>query len=132
MMRFGFALLGLVACGGGTPVEQTSDLLGHWQIETGQPDASARSVTFEEAGPAFSMTTSGDNFANGTFNVQIEEGLVLLFPVDPANTTWCSPSASINRDGEEVCFDAFDAARCALAVGRVPVESPLVGCYLLQ
>lgn len=120
----------LAACGGGaSDIETSAELDGGWAIKSGQPDGAADHVSFEDNSPgfAFTLTSAGGTFGNGTYNVQVPEGLVLLFPVTPANTTWCSPGATI--DGDTLCFDPFDADLCGLAVGRVPVESPVVGCY---
>jgi hypothetical protein len=126
-------IVALAACGGGAEdVEQSSDLFGRWALESGEPAAAAPEVRFDDPGFAFALTTADGEFVNGTYNVQAGEAdhLVLLFPVDPPNTTWCSPGATI--DGDEVCFEAFDADRCSLTVGRIPVEGPVVGCYTRQ
>ncbi|MBX3160664.1 MAG: hypothetical protein KF773_32155 [Deltaproteobacteria bacterium] len=120
----------LVACGGdGTDdVTKSKDLLGRWAHASGGT-MPAQKVTFDDdpiAGFTFTITLSAASFTSGTFEVLNDGGAVLLYPADPAATTWCAPGASF--DGENICFADFDT-RCEQLPGRAGVRSPLSGCF---
>lgn len=128
-MRQALLLLVVVAaCGDGTyEIAESSDLVGRWTHASGGQN-SAKHITFEHDTQAnaftFTVTLADSTFTSGTF--EVNNGLVLLYPTTPADTTWCSPGAGY--DGKQICYDAFGSA-CNAAPGRAGVMSPISGCY---
>jgi hypothetical protein len=121
--------LTVAACGGGPEdITTANQLLGGWTHSDGGT-MPAESVTFEKdpiAGLTFVASLDSATFANGTFEVLAESGFVLLYPASPANTTWCSPGATIEEG--VICFEDF-GAECDALVGRPGVPSPMSGCF---
>jgi hypothetical protein len=123
-----FALaLAVAACGGPEDITSSSQMLGRWNHSDGGT-MPALTATFEKdatAGFIATVKLTETRFTGATFEVT-PDALVLVFPADPANTTWCSPGATIEES--TLCFEDFGTV-CDEIPGRPGVASPLSGCF---
>jgi hypothetical protein len=125
-----FLVVGVAACGGPEDITSSSQLLGRWDHSDGGT-MPAEKVTFEKdttTGMTSFIATvalTATRFTGATFEVT-PDALVLVYPADPANTTWCSPGATL--EDSTLCFEDFGSV-CDAIPGRPGVASPLSGCF---
>ncbi len=119
-------LLAFVGCSN-DQVTQSSQLFGTWnRTITDESLTIARQVDLVDD-LTFTLMFDDGSAAAGTW--EVNNLYVLLYPAQPANTTWCVPNAT--RDGNSAKFDDFDSD-CNTSPHPPGIQSPLDGQYDLR
>ena len=117
----------MVGCTSHDHVTDASELVDSWTLVPAAENAlSAKTVHFS-ADLSYSMTLSDGSPSTGTYTVQ--DPILLVSPMNPAGTVWCSPKVVFSDSDNTLTFSTFEPTACAKAPGGTGSQSPLTGVY---
>ncbi len=121
------ACLLAAGCAGHDHVTKSDEIVDTWLKDMSAPASAAQSVHFH-LDLSFELITADGTLLEGMY--EVKDPLLLMYPTNPAGTSWCVPKLVATQD--TLTFDVFRPDVCAKAPMQPATEAPLEGLYNLK